>query len=103
MSQPELIAASVKTLEIMELILRADFVDGITASQIAQDCRLTASTTTRHLATLLHSGWVEQIAATGRWRPAHRLAQRAAKILSDIQAGERRLNESRNRILKEAL
>lgn len=99
-SRTQTIEAVAKALEIIDLLLRADFVHGLSPTDVARATGLTAPTVSRHLATLEGRGFAERVPETGRVRISHRIAQRAVSLLNSLDAAQRRIDESRARLMR---
>jgi DNA-binding IclR family transcriptional regulator len=92
------IEASAKTLEILEMLLRADVVHGLSPTDLARSTGLTAPTVTRHLATLEGRRFAERIPETGRIRVALRVLQYATAAQLSLDRATQRVTEIRSRI-----
>jgi DNA-binding IclR family transcriptional regulator len=97
MTDRDTIDASVKTLRILDLLLR-HFAHGLTNADIARSTGYDRPVVTRHLQTLESAGFVEKIPETGRFRPSVRLARSALEILRSMEAAKGRLEEIKTRI-----
>jgi len=87
-----------RVLDVLDLLLRADFAYGIAPGDIVRELKLSPSAVTRYVATLEGRDMLERIPETGRLRPALRLVTRLAAIVASLDAAERRMRELATRI-----
>ncbi|MBK8638057.1 MAG: helix-turn-helix domain-containing protein [Chromatiaceae bacterium] len=87
-----------RVLDVLLLLMRADFAAGLSPSDIARALGLSASAVTRYLATLEERGCLERLTVTGRVRPSVRLAQYAVGILRSLESATQRTQELTARI-----
>lgn len=92
---PYLVQASAKTLDVLAVLLEANFLAGLSPNELAQATGLAAPDITRHVATLEAKGFAERLPDTGRIRASHSLARHAVRILSALDAAQRRLDATR--------
>jgi DNA-binding IclR family transcriptional regulator len=81
-------------------ILFLNFATGFTQSEIREKTGLDASTVHRYVNTLIEVGYAEEIQGTKRYRPSHRLAQRAVQVMHSLEMQEQDARSSLNRITR---
>ncbi len=92
---PYLVQASAKTLDVLAVLLEANFLAGLSPNELAQATGMAPPDITRHVATLEAKGFAERLPDTGRIRASHSLARHAVRILSNLDAAQRRLDATR--------
>lgn len=91
--------SATKVLAVLDVLLR-NFAHGFSPTELARETGFGASDITRYVNTLENAGFAERIPETSRIRPSHRLAQKAVQIMHALDEAEKRLQESRNRLLR---
>jgi DNA-binding IclR family transcriptional regulator len=81
-------------------VLFGHVVNGLPPGAIAKAVDCSGAVMTRDLANLSLAGLVEKDEKTGYWRLTQRLPQQCFKVLAEIDAAERRLNEVKNRFTR---
>lgn len=92
---PYLVQASGKTLDVLAALLEANYLTGLSSTDLCKATGLSASDITRHVATLEAKGFAERIAETGRLRAGHGLARHAVRIMTTLDTAQRRLDATR--------
>lgn len=92
------VESAARVLDVLNLLMRADYMTGVAPAAIARELGQTPSAVTRYLATLEDRGCAERVPETGWARPAVRLVQHAASILAGLDAAQRRAAELSARI-----
>lgn len=87
-----------RSLSVLTLLRRADFIHGVAPSEIARELRIPASSVTRITQRLIEDGYAERIPETGRLRMSHGLARDAVRLLQSLDDASRRLAETRQRL-----
>ena len=82
------------------LVLFGYVIKGLPPSVLAREIGCSSAVMTRDLANLVMSGLVEKDETSGCYRLTHRLPQQCFKMLAEIDAAERRLNEVKNRFTR---
>lgn len=98
MAKTDGIEVAGRVLDVLLLLMRADFSTGLSPSDISRATSLSPSAVTRYLVTLEERGCVERIPETGWVRPSVRWAQYAAGILAGLDAAAKRAGELSRRI-----
>jgi DNA-binding IclR family transcriptional regulator len=91
--------SALKVLSVLNVLMR-NFAYGFTNTELQRETGLSASNITVYTNTLINAGFAERIPETDRVRPIHRLAQQAIKILHSLDDAQKRIDESRNRLLR---
>ena len=91
--------ASLTTLKVLRLLER-HFAYGLTNSDIAHGCGISAPQVIHHVAALVEAGYAERIPETGRIRPSVRMAQACYVILKSLDDATGRAQELTNRITR---
>jgi DNA-binding IclR family transcriptional regulator len=94
------VESAARVLDVLDLLFRADYMAGLSPSEIAAELRITPASMTRYLATLRERGAVETL-QRGRhtyYRPAVRWGQYAAGVLRALDDTARRAGELSRRI-----
>ena len=82
------------------LVLFGHVIAGLPPSVLAREIGCSNAVMTRDLANLVMSGVVEKDETSGCYRLTQRLPQQCFKVLAEIDAAERRLNEVKNRFTR---
>lgn len=90
--------SATKVFSVLDVLFR-NFAQGFTPSELARATELSPSDITRYVATLIDTGYAERIPDTDRIRVSVSLARKAIQIMQSLDAAERRLQETRNRIM----
>lgn len=90
-----LVAASATTLDVLAALLAANYLTGLSATELARATGLSLPNITRHVATLEARGFAERLPETGRIRASHGLARHAVRILASLDASQRRIEATR--------
>lgn len=90
--------SATKVFTVLDVLFR-NFAQGFTPSELARATELSPSDITRYVATLIESGYAERITDTDRIRVSVSLARKAIQIMQSLDAAERRIQETRNRLL----
>lgn len=90
--------SATKVFSVLNVLFR-NFAQGFTPSELARATELSPSDITRYVATLIDTGYAERVPDTDRIRVSVALARKAIQIMQSLDAAERRLQETRNRIM----
>lgn len=90
--------SATKVFAVLDVLFR-NFAQGFTPSELARATELSPSDITRYVATLIDTGYAERIPDTDRIRVSVSLARKAIQIMQSLDAAERRIQETRNRIM----
>ncbi|MBW8034196.1 MAG: hypothetical protein FVQ79_00580 [Planctomycetes bacterium] len=75
-------------------------VNGLKPSEIGKSLNLAAHRMTRILANLRLAGVAEEIPESSRWRLSPRIPQIATAMLTELDKGQRKLDETKERFTK---
>lgn len=89
----------VKAFQILDVLFR-NFATGFTQTEITRETGLSSTLVFRYISTLIEVGYVEEINASKRYRPSHRLAQKAVQTLNSLNEMESQVSSSINRITR---
>ena len=83
------------------LVLFGHVIHGLPPSVLASEVGCSAAVMTGDLANLRLAGLVEKDEKTGHFRLTQRLPQQCFKVLAEIDAAERRLDQVKNRFTRD--
>lgn len=91
--------SAVKVFKVLDVLTR-NFFHGFSPTEIATETGYSLSSINGYVNTLIEAGYAERIAETSRIRPSHRFAQKALQIMASMDEAERKMNESKTRLLR---
>jgi len=92
--------SSAKVFAVLD-VLFLNFSDGFTQTEIIRETGLDSTAVHRYINTLVDAGYAEEIRGTKRFRPSHRLGQKAVQIMHSLAETERMTKESIQRLTRE--
>jgi DNA-binding IclR family transcriptional regulator len=92
------IKSAVKIFAVLDVLLR-NFAYGFSSKELIEATGFSGPDITRYVNTLVRVGYAERIPETGRTRPSHRVARSAIQIMHSLDEAERKINESRSRLM----
>lgn len=90
--------SATKVFAVLDALFR-NFAHGYTPGELAKATGMSPSDITRYVATLVEAGYAERITDTDRIRVSVGLARKAIQIMQSLDAAERRIQETRNRLM----
>lgn len=90
--------SATKVFAVLDALFR-NFAHGFTPGELAKATGMSPSDITRYVATLIDAGYAERITDTDRIRVSVGLARKAIQIMQSLDAAERRIQETRNRLM----
>lgn len=91
--------SAVKVFKVLDVLMR-NFFHGFSPTELSKETGFNLSAINGYVNTLVEAGYAERIQETQRIRPSHRIAQKAFQILHSLEEAERKLEESKTRLLK---
>lgn len=91
--------SAVKVFKVLDVLSR-NFFHGFSPTEIAAETGYSLSAINGYVNTLVEAGYAERIEETSRIRPSHRFAQKCVQIMAALDEAERKLNESKTRLMR---
>jgi DNA-binding IclR family transcriptional regulator len=97
---PVIVKSAARVLDVLDLLFRADYMRGMSPTEIGDELSITPASMTRYLATLRNRGAIEPVTHGDHtyYRPAVRWGQYANGVLGSLDDHSRRASELRRRI-----
>ena len=90
--------SALKALAVLDVLFR-NFAHGYTPGELAKATGMNPSDITRYVKTLEEGGYAERIPDTNRIRVSVAVARKALQVMQSLDAAERRIQETRNRLM----